>query len=182
MTKNLKFAHNKYEVIIMNLFYLCLKIFSARIIDVSMNTIRTVYIVKGKRLISTVIAFFEVLIWFEVARTALNTEINSFLIPISYAGGYATGTYIGTLISTKFIKGHYTVTIISNNIDSTKIKKIKKEGYGVTSIATETNSKYLIIEINKKELNNLKALIKSFDSKAFIYINETKTIENGYIK
>ena len=132
----------------MNLFYLCLKIFSARIIDVSMNTIRTVYIVKGKRLISTVIAFFEVLIWFEVARTALNTEINSFLIPISYAGGYATGTYIGTLISTKFIKGHYTVTIISNNIDSTKIKKIKKEGYGVTSIATETNSKYLIIEIN----------------------------------
>ena len=145
MTKILKFAHNKYEVIIMNLFYLCLKIFSARIIDVSMNTIRTVYIVKGKRLISTVIAFFEVLIWFEVARTALNTEINSFLIPISYAGGYATGTYIGTLISTKFIKGHYTVTIISNNIDSTKIKKIKKEGYGVTSIATETNSKYLII-------------------------------------
>ena len=123
MTKILKFAHNKYEVIIMNLFYLCLKIFSARIIDVSMNTIRTVYIVKGKRLISTVIAFFEVLIWFEVARTALNTEINSFLIPISYAGGYATGTYIGTLISTKFIKGHYTVTIISNNIDSTKIKK-----------------------------------------------------------
>ena len=173
MTKILKFAHNKYEVIIMNLFYLCLKIFSARIIDVSMNTIRTVYIVKGKRLISTVI---------EVARTALNTEINSFLIPISYAGGYATGTYIGTLISTKFIKGHYTVTIISNNIDSTKIKKIKKEGYGVTSIATETNSKYLIIEINKKELNNLKTLIKSFDSKAFIYINETKTIENGYIK
>ena len=122
MTKILKFAHNKYEVIIMNLFYLCLKIFSARIIDVSMNTIRTVYIVKGKRLISTVIAFFEVLIWFEVARTALYTEINSFLIPISYAGGYATGTYIGTLISTKFIKGHYTVTIISNNIDSTKIK------------------------------------------------------------
>ena len=169
MTKILKFAHNKYEVIIMNLFYLCLKIF--RIIDVSMNTIRTVYIVKGKRLISTVIAFFEVLIWFEVARTALNTEINSFLIPISYAGGYATGTYIGTLISTKFIKGHYTVTIISNNIDSTKIKKIKKADYGVTSIA-----------INKKELNNLKTLIKSFDSKAFIYINETKTIENGYIK
>ena len=79
-------------------------------------------------------------------------------------------------------RGAVTTPIIYNNIDSTKIKKIKKEGYGVTSIATETNSKYLIIEINKKELNNLKTLIKSFDSKAFIYINETKTIENGYIK
>lgn len=166
----------------MDLLYLCIKIFSARIIDVSMNTIRTVYIVKGKRLISTIIAFIEILIWFEVARTALNTEITSFLIPISYAGGYATGTYIGTLISTKIIKGHYTVTVISNKISKNNINKIKKEGYGITSIQTETNSKYLIIEINKKELDNLKALIKSFDSKAFIYINETKTIENGYIK
>lgn len=166
----------------MNLFYLCIKIFAARIIDVSMNTIRTVYIVKGKRMISTIIAFFEVLIWFEVARTALNTEINSFFIPISYASGYATGTYIGTLISTKFIKGHYTVTVISNKINQNKIKEIKKAGFGITSIQTETNSKYLIIEINKKELNNLKVLIKSFDANAFIYINETKTIENGYIK
>lgn len=182
MVKISNFAHNKHEVIIMNLFYLCLKIFGARIIDVSMNTIRTVYIVKGKRLISTIIAFFEVLIWFEVARTALNTEINSFVIPISYAGGYATGTYIGTLISTKFIKGHYTVTVISNKINAVNIKKIKNAGYGATSIATETNSKYLIIEVSKKELNNLKTLIKSFDTKAFIYINETKTIENGYIK
>lgn len=166
----------------MDLLYLCIKIFSARIIDVSMNTIRTVYIVKGKRLISTIIAFFEVLIWFEVARTALNTEITSFLIPISYAGGYATGTYIGTLISTKIIKGHYTVTVISNKISKNNINKIKKEGYGITSIQTETNSKYLIIEINKKELDNLKALIKALDINAFIYINETKTIENGYIK
>ena len=111
----------------MKLLLLCIKIFFARILDVSLGTVKTVFIVKEKRIISTIIAFVEVLIWFEVARTALNTEINSFLIPISYAGGYATGTYIGTLISTKFIKGHYTVTIISNNIDSTKIKKIKKE-------------------------------------------------------
>ena len=108
----------------MKLFLLCLKIFSARIIDVSMNTIRTVYIVKEKRFIATIIAFFEVLIWFEVARTALNTKITSFLIPISYAAGYATGTYIGTLISSKFIKGHYTINIISNKINAKEIIRI----------------------------------------------------------
>ena len=165
----------------MKLFLLCLKIFSARIIDVSMNTIRTVYIVKEKRFIATIIAFFEVLIWFEVARTALNTKITSFLIPISYAAGYATGTYIGTLIRSKFIKGHYTINIISNKINAKEILILKQEGFGLTSIKTENKSRLIIAEINKKDLAKLKALITTFDAKAFIYVNDTKTIINGYI-
>ena len=58
----------------------CLKIFLARIVDVSLGTIRTVLVVKGKSITPAVVAFFEVLIWFIVAREALNTELNSILI------------------------------------------------------------------------------------------------------
>ena len=106
---------------------LCLKIFAARIIDVTLGTIKTFYIFKEKRITSFIISFFELIIWFYAARTALSMEINSIFIPISYALGYANGTYIGTFISSKYIKGHLTVNVISNKITKDKLKKFKEK-------------------------------------------------------
>ena len=40
----------------------------------------------------------------------------------------------------------------------------------------------LFIEINKKRIDHLNKLIKSLDEKAFIVVNETKLVQNGYIK
>ena len=76
------------------MLYICIKIFLARIVDVSLGTIRTVLVVKGKNITPAIVAFFEVLIWFYAAREALNTNIDSIFIPIFYAGGYAAGTYL----------------------------------------------------------------------------------------
>lgn len=166
----------------MNLFFLCLKIFCARIIDVSMGTIRTVYIVKEKRLIATLIAFFEVLIWFEIARESLNTEITSIFIPISYAAGYAMGTFIGTFLSSRFVKGHLTLNIISNKIKEKDISFLKEQGYGISTINVDNDKKMLIMEVDKKNLRHLQDLILSIDKKAFIIINETKYVHNGYLK
>lgn len=166
----------------MNLFFLCLKIFCARIIDVSMGTIRTVYIVKEKRLIATLIAFFEVLIWFEIARESLNTEITSIFISISYAAGYAMGTFIGTFLSSRFVKGHLTLNIISNKIKEKDISFLKEQGYGISTINVDNDKKMLIMEVDKKNLRHLQDLILSIDKKAFIIINETKYVHNGYLK
>lgn len=166
----------------MEILLLCIKIFFARILDVSLGTIKTVYIVKEKRIISAFFAFVEVLIWFEVARTALSTEINSVFIPISYALGYATGTYMGTFISTKFIKGHLTINIISSKINKKEIDILKDNGFGLSVIKADGNKNLIIIEIDKKNLKRLEDLIYTFDKKAFIIINDTKVVENGYVK
>ena len=58
----------------------CLEIFAARIIDVSLGTLRTVLFVKGKTIEPFIIAFFEVLVWYAVAKEALNTTGNTVLI------------------------------------------------------------------------------------------------------
>ena len=88
----------------MELLFLCIKIFFARICDVSLGTVRMVVTVKGKSVLAAVLAFLEVFIWFMIAREALNTEITSLWIPLSYAGGFASGTLIGSTLSKKFIK------------------------------------------------------------------------------
>src|SRR5574344_3029606 len=147
----------------MNLLFLCFKIFCARIVDVSLGTVRTVYIIKEKRLIATIIAFFEVLIWFEIARESLNTEITSIFIPISYAAGYAMGTFIGTFLSSRFVKGHLTLNIISNKIKEKDISFLKEQGYGISTINVDNDKQMLIMEVDKKNLRHLQDLILSID-------------------
>ena len=166
----------------MELLLLCIKIFFARIIDVSLGTIRMVYIIKEQRIIATIIAFFEVLIWFEISRESLNNNINSIIIPIAYASGYSAGTYIGTFISTKFVQGNVLINVISSTITNKNINELKKNKYGVSVINMCNNKKMLMIEIDKKRINELKSLILKYDKKAFIIINDTKIVQNGFIK
>lgn len=171
----------------MPLLFLCLKVFIARIIDVTLGTIKTIYIVKGRTTLSGIIAFIEIFIWFTVAKETLNTSNPSILIAISYSAGYATGTILGTYVS-KFINSLITVEVITTKATKTNIEKIRNQGFGVSIVNTtsnykdEENKSILYITLNSKHLEELKHNISEIDNKAFIVINECKIVQNGYIK
>ena len=170
----------------MELLLLCLKIFFARIIDVSMGTVRTIYSVKGKTLIAGLIAFIEITIWFLVVREALATY-SSFWIVVSYAGGYSVGTIVGTYISKKYINSLISVFVILKDIKLKDINKIRNNGYGLSVLDTKDNydedkKSLLLITLNSRNLDKLKKLIYQIDNKAFMVVNETKVVSNGFIK
>ena len=168
----------------MELLLLCLKIFFVRILDVSMGTLRTVITVKGKTLYASLVGFFEVFIWFLVVKEALNTDETSIWIAVAYSLGFATGTYIGGILSKKLIDGNLSVQVITSNINM--VDTLRNEGYGVTVMDVEGKDKeidkyMLFIQINKKSMTHLQKTIKNIDNSAFIVDNETKFIENGFI-
>lgn len=164
----------------MNLLLLCIKIFFARILDVSISTIRTVFVIKGKTIIVALLAFVEITIWFFVAREALNISPINIWIVFAYSGGYTTGTIIGTYISKKYVKGNLGLQIISSKIKNKDVQNIKSAGFGVSSINMNENKIMLILEIDKKRLDECKNLIYSLDKEAFITVNETKYVFNGF--
>ncbi len=143
--------------------------------------------VKGKRKITAILAFIEVMIWFYIAKSALDNVSDSIWIPISYAGGFAVGTYIGTFITNTFINGLISIFVITKYNNDLMINKLRESGYGVSvlNLKKEKNNEkkdMLFIQINKKSLNYLINLIKSIDKSSFIVINETKNVYNGIIK
>lgn len=169
----------------MELLLLCIKIFCVRIMDVSLGTMRTIVTVKGKKHIASLIGFFEIFIWFVIVKEALNVESTSLWIAFSYAGGYASGTFIGGFLSERIIKGNFGVQVITSKKDDELVAFLKKSGFGVSVIdvrsENEHSEKYMLfIEIDKTRFNELKKLIKKYDEKAFIVVNETKAVYNGY--
>ena len=145
----------------MTTLFLCLKIFLARLIDVSLGTIRTVYTIKNKHLIASFIGLIEVIVWFLIVQEALTSTSNNFFIAFSYSIGFAVGTYLGGILSKS---------------------KIRQAGYAVSIInLISKDDKYMLyIQVDSKRYLQLINLLKKLDNKAFIVVNETKVVYNGY--
>lgn len=160
---------------------LCIQIYFARILDVTLNTIRTFYTLKGKSTISTIISFFEVLVWFLVAREALNINLNSVWVPISYALGYATGNLLGSFISNNYIKTEINVTVITKK-NNNLVSILRDNEYEISIIDLKNSfdnvkKQMLIIETNKKNYKRLIHIIKSYDINSCIMVSDIKKIE-----
>ena len=171
----------------MSLFFVCVKIFFARILDVTISTIRQNFMLKEHYVLSTILAFFEIFIWFIVAREALLISIDSVLIPISYSLGYATGTLIGSLVSKRLIKGVVGVQIILKKDNEKLINSLKMRGYRINMLSMHSayNSVprvMLFVEVNSKSVEKLEKLVLQYDSSAFVADSEKKRVLNGTLK
>ena len=166
------------------LFLLCIKIFFVRIIDVSLGTFRTIITVKGKAIYASIIGFIEVFVWFLVVREALQTGVDNIFVAVSYASGFAIGTYIGGFLSSILITGKIGVQVFTDSKDL--IEVLRNKNYAVSVIEchgyNETDKYMLYINIDKKRERELRNIIKENDKNAFIVENETNLVVNGYFK
>lgn len=170
----------------MEILLLCIKIFFVRVFDVALGTVRMLFTVKGKRFVASTIGFIEMLIWFLIVKEALNTDLTSIWIAVSYAGGYALGTLLGSYLSERLISGMVTVQAILSSANDEVVTMIRKAGYAVSVLdvkGQDDKPKYLLlIEVNKKRQNAIRKLIKELDDRAFVIINDSKTVYNGYFQ
>lgn len=169
----------------MSILFLCIKIFLVRIVDVTLGTLRTIITVKDKIFLASVIGFFEVLVWFLIAKEALDTASDSILIGVFYALGFACGTYIGGKLSRRFVKGNLTVQVITSKATDEWLRTLRENGFAVSVMdirqKDDDPDKYMFfMEINKNDFDKLHRLIKKFDKNAFIVVNESKVVINGY--
>ena len=168
------------------MLFTCITIFFARILDVSISTFRTMVMVKKKSILVPILAFCEALVWFIAVRKALNTNLDSILIPIFYSLGYASGTYIGGFLSRRFIKDVNSIEVITKKNNYKLVDKLRSEDIGVSIIALKDNydkpKDLLIIDIKSRLTNEVINLVKDIDKDAFIVVKDTRIVHNGYIK
>ena len=170
----------------MELTILCIKIFLIRIVDVSLGTVRTVLTVRDKNFLASIIGFFVVFLWFVIVKDALSTSNNSIFIALSYSLGFATGTYVGGLLS-KYLTNKNRSLCVQIIIDSNKgnlINILYNQGFALSIIKASgyysLNKLLLFVEIDSSRYKRLKQIVTAFDDKAFMVISNSKEVYNGY--
>jgi len=151
-------------------------IFAARIVDVSVGTIRLLAIVSGRTFLAFSLGFIEVSLWLVIVAKVLNEISNKPLLGLFFALGFSAGNAVGILLDKKIALGHLVLKIfILGKINGKEIAdKIRKSGFSVTTFDGEGESG-AITELNivcrKRELKKIVQIVKILDPDAF-YITE----------
>ena len=169
------------------IFWLCVQVFFSRILDVSLGTIRTILTVRGKLVYAAVVGFVEVMLWFIIVRSAIQSDEGGLALTISFAAGFASGTFIGGKIAERFIGSLLSIQVITSSRDLALISAVRTAGFAVTVLNAEASEfaaekHLLVIEIKSDQLKKLKKIIYDTDPGAFIMARETKFVHNGFLK
>lgn len=162
-----------YSMVILPLF-----IFFARICDVSLGTLRIVFISKGYKNQAALISFFEILIWI-IVITRVIQHIDNWINYLAYAGGFATGSYVGMLIEERMTLGYDMIRIITRMNPNNLIDALRDEGFGITALkgdgmAGEVGVIYVIIP--RSHLKRVSELIRQHNPQALYTIEDIRYV------
>jgi len=163
-----------------NYAILPLLIIIARICDVSLNTLRIIYLSKGYKLVVPILGFFEVLIWL-LAVTRIFANLNNWVMFIAYPLGFALGNFVGMRIEERLAIGVELIRIITRKDAGDLIAALRQKGFSVTAIRAEGSMGEVGVIysiINRKNLHEYVEMIKEFNPNAFYTIEDVRFVSH----
>ncbi|MEJ8804027.1 DUF2179 domain-containing protein [Pontibacter sp. H249] len=155
-----------------------LLIFLARICDVTLGTLRIVFISKGDKIIAPLLGFLEVLIWL-IAITQVMENLNNIASYLAWAGGFATGNFLGLRVEQKLALGQMVVRVITVEPADKLIDRLKGRGYRLTCIdarGTRGKVNLLFLIVKRKKLNEVIDIIRDYNPQAFYSIEDVRSV------
>jgi uncharacterized protein YebE (UPF0316 family) len=159
-----------------------LLILMARIVDVSMDTIRVILVSKGYRNYAPLIGFFQSLVWvITISRVMVNLE--NWTAYIGYAGGFALGTYVGMRIEERLALGYELVRVITRTDAGNLVRALGEKGYPVTHVTgrgRDGEVGILFIILKRRTVSEVVRIIKAYNPRAFYTIEDMRFVSKDH--
>lgn len=155
-------------------------IFVARVLDVALGTLRIIFIAKGFKWIVPLIGFVEILVWI-IAIGEIMENLDNWIYYIAYAGGFATGNFIGMVIEERLAIGYEMVRVITKRDAHDLIERIGEKKFGMTHVRAHGSKgkvAVLYIIVKRTDLECLINIIKSYNPKAFYTVEEIRYVND----
>jgi uncharacterized protein YebE (UPF0316 family) len=161
-----------------------LLIFFARISDVSINTIRIIYVLGGRRLTATILGFFESLIWLMAIRQIFE-HMDNWLCYVAYPAGFASGIFVGMIIEERIAYGKVIVRIITRRDIAQLLEYLnsRKTRYThVNAIGPSGHENLVFTVLERENLDQLLLTLKEILPSAFYTVEKVnRAAESGTI-
>jgi uncharacterized protein YebE (UPF0316 family) len=159
-------------------------IFLARILDVSIGTLRLIFVSRGYKYYAPMLGFFEVIIWL-LAIGQIMQHLDNLMCYVAYGLGFATGNYIGIILDEKLSLGTILVRIVPKKDPTDLINRLRAEEFGASLVDIEGMTgklKMIFAIIKRKDLKEVMAIINDCNPNAFVTIEDVKTAQEGYFR
>lgn len=160
-----------------------LLIFAARLVDVSLGTVRIILVARGHRKVAPLVGFVEILAWL-VALSQVMQHLDRPINYLAFAGGFAAGTYVGMWVEGRLALGLVAMRIIATDDASELIEALRRAHVGVTSVAArgiKGRVRLVFTVIRRKELRRVQELVRELQPKAFVSVSDVRSASEGYL-
>jgi uncharacterized protein YebE (UPF0316 family) len=161
-----------------------LVIFGLRVLNMTLDTLRMLFVMRGKKTLSWVVGFFVSLIYV-LLLTSILANLNSPLYILAYAAGFATGSVIGMWIEERLAIGFTNIQIISPRLGVVMAQKLRENGYAVTEIPARGKDgmvSMLSLSVRRKQIFSVEKIINECDEDAFVTTEDVQPVRRGYFR
>lgn len=164
--------------------WLYLLIFLAKLLEVSIATVRVVLTSRGNRLASSLLAAIEITLWLVVASRVLKGIEADPLQGVAYGLAYACGIYLGIMLEDKLALGLSQIEAIVNHDEAVVIaSKLREHGYGVTTFdcaGLEGAKQSIVVKVMRKDVPVTMSLLREHEN-LFVTVTDIKKLSIGSI-
>jgi len=156
-------------------------VFAARVTDVTLGTMRIIFLSRGKKLLAPLLGFVEVFIWITVVSQIVG-GVHNYVAYLAYAAGFAVGNYFGMVIEDKLAIGTLVVRAFLSQDGDVLVKNLHEKGYGVTYVNGHgANGPVQVIYtiVMRRELHDVVGIIQETHPKVFFTVEELRSVQQG---
>lgn len=161
-----------------------LLIFIARLGDVTLATLRNIFISKGFRRIVPFVGFFEVLIWL-IAMKQVMSKADNLASYLAWAFGFACGTYVGMRIEERLALGTQVIRIITNQLSQELIEALREANHGITVVDAEGSKgpvKMIFTVVKRTSVPDVIAILEKHQPNAFFSVEDVRNAQHGVFR
>jgi len=159
-----------------------LLIFGLRVLEMSLDTLRVLFTLRGKKLQVWLIGFFRSAIFVTTIAFVLGSVENLFNL-IAYAGGFATGNILGMWFEERLAMGFVELRIVSPRRGQAILEKLREEGYAVTELLARGKDgmvSVLSCTVQRKQSPKVERVVQNVDDEAFVTSEEVRSVRRGF--
>jgi uncharacterized protein YebE (UPF0316 family) len=157
-------------------------IFILRVGDMSLDTLRVLYVMRGQKGIAWILGFFQAIIFITAITTVLS-NLDNLIYIIAYAAGFATGNVVGMIIEERLAQGYSHLRIISSSRGNAIAESLRNEGYAATEISgrgKDGTVTSINCSVKRNKIHQVRKLVEDMDIDAFITAEDIRPIHRGF--
>ena len=159
-------------------------VFFMRLIDMSLDTTRLLFVMRGRKLIAGLIGTAQATVFILAVTTVLSGPLNPFTV-IGYALGFGAGVVVGMLAEERMAIGHTMLRVYSPASGHAIAEALRQAGHAVTEIdAHGKDGRMTVVNcvIQRRDVSTVRGVIDRVDATAFVTIDEARTLQRGYFR
>ena len=171
-------------LIFSNVWVGTLVIFGLRVLNMALDTLRMLFMLRGKKTLSWVFGLIVSLLYV-LLLTSVLSNLNSPLFILAYAAGFATGGVVGMWIEERLAIGFTNIQVISPRLGVVMAQKLRENGFAVTEIPARGKDgmvSMLSLSVRRKQVVEVEKIINEYDDGAFVTLEVVRPVRRGFFR